>query len=239
VVLEAVQESVLSSGVSEIDKRLGGGLPLGSLTMIEGESDAGKTPFVQQFIHGCVESGKRVALYTTENTTTSLLRQMKNLGLDVDDYFILGRLSVFPLPMAGNADTSKAMYSLFLSHIQSLDVDVIYLDGLTAFASHANESDTLDFFSAARDLCDKGTSLVITLHSYAVREELLTRLLTLCDAHLSLRVEDLGGARLCKTLEILKIRGAARSEGSANNNVCFDVEPGLGITIIPVFKAKL
>jgi archaeal flagellar protein FlaH len=230
------QQNLLISGIGEIDKKLGGGLPTGSLTLMEGESDAGKTPMVQQFIHGCLEAGKRVALYTTENTTSSLMRQMKSLNMDVDDYFILGRLSIYPLPLVIEPDNSRTMYATFIDHMRSLDVDVIFIDGVTAFVSHAEEGSTLDFFFATRDLCDSGFSVVMTLHSYACREELLLRLLSLCDAHLRLKVEDLG-KRLCKTMEIAKIRGAARSGGAFS--VCFEVVPDLGITIIPVFKAKL
>ncbi len=230
------KEQLLSSGIGEIDKKLGGGLPLGSLTLIEGESDAGKTPVVQQLIHGALASGKRVALYTTENTTISLLRQMKSLNIEAEDYFILGRLSVFALPLAVQEESAGALYATLLSHARSLDVDAVFIDGATALVSHSEERETLDFFSGARELCDHGKTMVVAMHSYACGEELLVRMLALCDAHLRLSVEDLG-RRLCKTMEIAKVRGATRAGGAYT--VCFDVEPELGITIIPVFKAKL
>lgn len=56
----------------------------------------------------------------------------------------------------------------------------------------------------------------------------------MCDAHLRLRVEEVG-TQLVKVLEVSKVRGAAKSTG---NIVSFDVEPGLGMKIIPVTKAK-
>jgi archaeal flagellar protein FlaH len=230
------QDNLLPSGIGEIDKKLAGGLPTSSLTLIEGESDAGKTSIVQQFLYGALTAGKRVALYTTENTIQSLLKQMKLLNVDVDDYFIVGRLSVYPLPAVSDATGSRTNYSLLLDHIKEQDADVVFIDGVTGLVSHAEEASTLDFFFAARDLCISGKSLVLTLHSYACREGLLLRLLSLCDAHLHLRVEDVG-QRLCKTLEIAKIRGASRSGGAYS--VCFEVVPDMGIMIIPVFKAKL
>ena len=230
------QEVLLGSGIGEIDKKLNGGLPQGSLTLIEGEADAGKTPLVQQFIWGCLDAGKKVALYTTENTPTSLLRQMRGMKLDVDDYFILSRLQVYNLPVAVAEDTSRVIYEMLLAHIQTLDVDIVFFDGITAFASHAEDLDTLQFFSRARELCDGGVAIVVTLHSYATPEELLQRLLSLCDAHLRLKVEDLG-QRLCKTLDVMKIRGASRREGMAT--ICFEVDPEMGLAVIPVFKAKL
>ena len=37
------KKKIISTGHPEIDKKLGGGLPIGSLTLIEGQSDAGKS----------------------------------------------------------------------------------------------------------------------------------------------------------------------------------------------------
>ena len=159
------QDNLLPSGIGEIDKKLAGGLPTGSLTLIDGESDAGKTSIVQQFIHGALTSGKRVALYTTENTTHSLLQQMKVLSMDVDDYFIVGRISVFPLPVVTDATGSRTNYALLLEHIVEQDADVIFIDGVTGLVSHAEEASTLDFVFASRDLCISGKSLVMTLQS--------------------------------------------------------------------------
>ena len=42
-----VARRVVSTGNSEIDKKLGGGIPLGSMTLIEGESDSGKSVLSQ------------------------------------------------------------------------------------------------------------------------------------------------------------------------------------------------
>src|SRR4051812_34215887 len=92
------ETGLITSGNSEIDKKIGGGLPLRSLTLIEGESDAGKSVLMQQLLWGSLNAGKRIVVYTTENTSASLLRQMKSLSLDVDDLFIVGRLNIYPVP---------------------------------------------------------------------------------------------------------------------------------------------
>src|SRR5688572_23888410 len=89
---------LVTTGNPEIDKKIGGGLPPRSLTLVEGQSDAGKSVLVQQFIWGTLQSGMRIAVYTTENTTPSLLRQMQSLSLGIEDFFLLGRINVFPVP---------------------------------------------------------------------------------------------------------------------------------------------
>ena len=88
---------VISTGNPEIDKRLGGGVPLGSMTLVEGESDSGKSVLVQQMIWGSVYDGVEVVLYTTENTVKSFVRQMSSLSLEVSDFMLLGKLRVYPI----------------------------------------------------------------------------------------------------------------------------------------------
>ena len=225
---------LVTTGNSEIDKKIGGGLPLSSLTIVEGQSDAGKSVLVQQFTWGTLHSGLRIDMYTTENTTPSLFRQMHSLALDIDDFFIVGRINVYPVPNSFTEEQSRRIFKMLLDHIAQSKADVVVVDSLTAFVTHASEAETLDFFSHAKELCDGGRSLILTMHSYASTEQLLTRLRSMCDAHLRLRVEEVG-TQLVKVLEVSKVRGAAKSTG---NIVSFDVEPGLGMKIIPVTKAK-
>jgi flagellar protein FlaH len=225
---------LVTTGNGEIDKKIGGGLPLRSLTLVEGQSDAGKSVLVQQFTWGTLRSGLRIDMYTTENTTPSLFRQMNSLALGIDDFFIVGRINVYPVPNSFTEEQSRRIFKMLLDHIAHSQADVVIVDSLTAFVTHASEAETLDFFSAAKDLCDQGRSLILTMHSYASTEQLLTRLRSMCDAHLRLRVEEVG-TQLIKVLEVAKVRGAAKSTG---NIVSFDVEPNLGMRIIPVTKAK-
>jgi flagellar protein FlaH len=226
---------LVTTGNIEIDKKIGGGLPPRSLTLVEGQSDAGKSVLVQQFVWGSLQSSLRVAMYTTENTTASLMRQMTSLSLGIDDFFLMGRINVFPVPNTFSSEKSNQLYRLLLNHIERMpQVDLVVVDSLTAFVTHASEADTLDFFSRAKDLCDGGRSLIVTMHSYASNEQLLTRLRSICDAHMRLRVEEVG-TQLVKVLEVAKVRGADKSTG---NIVSFDVEPNIGMRIIPIAKAK-
>jgi flagellar protein FlaH len=225
---------LITTGNTEIDKKIGGGLPRGSLTFMEGQSDAGKSVLVQQFMWGSLQAGLKIAIYTSENTTASLLRQMRSLALDIDDFFLIGAIDIFPVPNTFSEDVSSRIFSMLLQDLSRRQADLIVVDSLTAFVTHASEAQTLDFFSRAKDLCDAGQSLILTMHSYASNEQLLTRLRSICDAHLRLRVEEVG-TQLVKVLEVSKVRGAAKSTG---NVISFDVEPNLGMRIIPIAKAK-
>lgn len=233
---EGRKKRIIGSGNVELDKKMGGGIPEGSLTLIEGQSDAGKSVLVQQLTWGALRDGFRVLFYTTENTTRSFLNQMADLGLDVEDHFLLGRLSVYPVPQAFDETQSLQVFQMLRHHIAQLahNVDLVVVDSLTTFVSHVQDQETLTFFTLCKEFCDLSKTIMFTIHSYAVSEQMFIRLRSICDAHMRLRVEEVGD-QLVKALEVAKIRGAEKSTG---NVISFEVEPNLGMRIVPITKAK-
>jgi len=226
---------VVATGNPEVDKKIGGGIPEGSLSLIEGQSDSGKSVLLQQLVYGALMENFRIAYYTTENTTRSLLRQMESLGMNIMDHFLLGKLNVYPVPSAMTKEESTTFFARLLSHVsKQISYDVIAMDSLTSFVSHVPERDTLTFFTALKNICDENKTLLISLHAYAFDESMFIRIRSICDAHLRLRTEEVGD-QLVKVLEVAKIRGAEKSTG---NVVSFEVEPGLGMRIVPITKAK-
>jgi flagellar protein FlaH len=233
--LQEHKRVLISTGNSELDKKIGGGIPEGSLTLIEGQSEAGKSVLTQQLVWGALQNGKRVAYYSTENTTRSLMRQMSSLSLDITDFFILGRINVYPIVSAPNEEEARSMLQAVLRHMAVMtDRDILAFDSLSVFVSNIPEQDTLTFFTAVKNFCDEDKTLLLTMHSYAFSEPMFVRLRSICDAYLRLRVREMG-TQLLKELEVAKIRGADRSTG---NVIAFDVEPSIGMRIIPITKAK-
>src|SRR3990172_11243936 len=135
-------------GNSELDKKMAGGIPEGSLTLIEGQSEAGKSVLTQQLVWGALRDGKRVAYYTTENTVQSLLRQMKSLNQDITDYFLLGRINIYPMRSAPTEDEARAQLRAALEHMTRMtaDRDLLVFDSLSVFVTNIPEQETLSFF---------------------------------------------------------------------------------------------
>ncbi len=232
------KKNVILTGVREVDDKMGGGIPLGSLGLIEGHSDAGKSVLCQHLAHGALRSaGISVAYYTTENTVRSLIAQMDSLSLYTLDYFLTDHFQIYPLTLRRDlADTEKPFHFL-KKHFASLprQFGLILVDSITLLVAHSNPVSIVDFFSACKDLCDLGRSIVLVAHSYAFDEEVLSRTRSLCDAHLRIRLEQMGD-RLVKIMEVLKVRGAERRTGDA---VSFEIEPKSGMRIIPLSKARV
>ena len=67
---------LISTGSLEIDRKMGGGIPFGSLMLVEGGASSGKSLLVKQLLWSALETGETVSLYVTEQTVQSLLNKL-------------------------------------------------------------------------------------------------------------------------------------------------------------------
>ena len=217
----------------ELDSKLGGGLPLGALTLIEGGSGSGKSVLTQQMIWGALQDGFTAALFTSENTVNSMISQMQKLDLDILDYLLVGKCRIYPMELSRLG--AQASDVLLKAITQESHRSLIIIDSLTSAVSHTtDQASTLRFFEECKRICAGGTSIIVTLHGQGVSDDLLNPLRSMCDADLRLRAEQ-DGQRVVKTLEVSKVRGADSVTGAI---VGFDVEPGWGMRVIPISKAR-
>lgn len=224
---------VISSGNDELDSKIGGGLPVGSVTLIEGGSGSGKSVLAEQITWGALRDGFRAAVFTSENTVKSLIWQMQSIELDVLDYLLLGRLRVYPMELSRRGEAAPAALLAAMRHEQGRDLLVI--DSLTAAVIHAaDEKHIIAFFEGTKRLSAEGATILVVLHSDVVEADFINPIRAMCDADLQLCLEQ-DGQRLVKTLQAAKIRGATNVTGGI---VGFDVEPGFGMRIIPISKAR-
>lgn len=224
----------VSTGNDELDKKIGGGIPLRTLSLIEGQPDSGKSVLTQQMVWGSLRNGLSAMVFTTENTVKSLVTQMQSLNLDILDYLLLSRLHIYPLDVKKTRRSLSGGLSPLLSDSLGKGVDLAVIDSITYFVTHASTEEVLSFFEDCKALCNQGLTILCVAHSYAFDENVMVRLGSMCDAHLRLRIETMG-TKLIKVMEVAKVRGAEMNTG---NIVSFDVEPGLGIRVIPYSKAK-
>lgn len=225
-------KTVMSTGNGELDSKMGGGIPVGSLTLIEGSSGAGKSVLTQQITWGSLKEGFTVALFSSENTVKSLVRQMQSLDLDILDFLLLGRLRVYPMELARLR--AQAPLVLLEAIRRETECEAVIIDSLTSAIAPLPPEASLRFFEECKQLCATGKTILIILHDQVVSTDVLVRMRSMCDAHLRLRTED-DGKRVLKLLEVSKVRGGGSTTGAI---VSFDVEPGWGMRVVPVNKVK-
>ncbi|MDG6256122.1 MAG: ATPase domain-containing protein [Methanomicrobiaceae archaeon] len=231
-------KNILSTGNPEIDKKLADGLPLESLTLIEGENDTGKSVMTQQIIWGAMKGGMDVDLYTSENTSKSFINQMESMSLDISDYFAWGHLRIFPMHITGfkwSEDEMQDVLMRIIRHMKTSKAGVIVIDSLTLITEYTGQADILTFLTSCKNLVDHGKTILITLHTYAFEEDTLVRIRSICDAHLFMK-KALVGDKYVMVMEVVKVRGARKTTG---NIVSFEVHPGYGMKIIPISMAKV
>lgn len=228
---------LISSGNTEIDRRLDGGIPVGSLCLLEGANDSGKSIFIQQIMWGALNQDKRALALTTERTSRDLLNDMENLKQGISDYFIIGRARIFEIKASKieeNPELGESLLQMLLECIKECEEEIILIDSLTIFAVSTSENSLLNFFTECVKLCDNGKTIIISVHGYAFPQEVLHRLRSVCNSCLELRIEQVGD-KWIKTMEVQKLRGAKKTTG---NMLSFDVNSECGLKIIPVSKVK-
>jgi len=223
---------------SELDRKIGA-IKLPFLWIIEGPNDSGKSVLAQQYTYGALNAGYKLLYITTETGIKGLLKNMKEISLDVTQYFLTGRLMVFELHVK-NLKWDKALSSRFLDLLlktvkKFMRYDIFVIDSLTYLVTHAEEKDILDFFTQTRNLVDDhGRSILITIHPYAFNQDLLIRMRSICDIHFTLTVKEMG-EKIVKLLQVPKLKGAIKPSSII---LSFEVDPAFGIKVLPFSQAR-
>ena len=222
---------VLTTGNEEIDRRIGGGIPWGSLALIEGKHASGKSVLCQHITHTALQSPSSVAYYTSETESPSLLTRMSSIGLDAMDYFLLDRLRIFPLELTKFYPKADELLDVLLEHVVALppEFQLIVVDSLTSFLPRCSKNTVLNFFIECRQLCAQQKTVVLTLDSRPMITSIAEQLYPWCDVHLRLQMEAVMVERVVKAMQIVKANG---QDNKRAPKVHFDVQPGQGIRVV-------
>ena len=236
---EAVSDDapVIKTGSVPLDQILGGGIPFGSLTLVEGTSSSGKSILCQHLAYESLRGRRGAAYFTSEATSKDIIAQMSYIGLDVSAPILDGDLRIYSIGETARGDDPERSMTLLATDIQELEsqYEVIIVDSITNLASYSQDRAILEFFASCKRLCDAGKTVIIVAHPYAFNENMLLRLGALCDGHLSLHVEKIG-AKLVKTLEARKVHNAELHNA---NSITFQIVQGSGIRVVPSAKVKV
>ncbi|MFQ6027467.1 MAG: ATPase domain-containing protein [Dehalococcoidia bacterium] len=221
----------ISTGSVEIDRQIGHGVPWGSVTVIEGRHGAGKSVLCQHLSYNALQSQSGVAFYTSDVGSPSLVAQMKSLGLDVLDHFLMDQLRIHPLELSEEYPEPTDVLNLLLRHIMALppEFELIVIDSLTPLLPFCTKDEVLDFFFRCHQLSREGRTIVAVLDTRAMSVSLTEPLYSWCDIHLRLRMEVVTIERVVKALDVFKPVG---DSVEAVPTINFDVEPGHGIRVV-------
>lgn len=219
-----------------LEKVLGGGIPLGTLTLLEGVSEGGKSVICQYFTYGAISHGRDVAYFSTDHTANSLSEQMGSIGLGMSRSQRDDRLCIYPLPRASARDDPEKLLADLAADIESLpdSQGFTIVDSVSSLAEISEDRSVMGFFSSCHRLCTEGRTIVVVARSSAFDPRLLGRLHELCNTHLCISGEMVMGKPV-KILEAPKVNNVDRH---TDNRFSFRVEPEVGIKILPMSRVR-
>jgi circadian clock protein KaiC len=85
---------VFSSGNTDLDALLGGGIDSGSSTLVLGPAGSGKSLISFQFVAAAIGRGEKVALFAFDEEFGLLFRRTKKMGIELEAFHNEGKLLV-------------------------------------------------------------------------------------------------------------------------------------------------
>ncbi len=231
--------STVSTSNEEVDRQLGGGLPLPSLILIEGEHGSGKSALTAQFMKGLLDSRNKVLFITTESTIKEYITKMKMITYNFSRHFLRNNLLILAIQLDGITWSEKLSRYLLpviskYMNMSSHKYNVAVIDSLSLLTMHSNQDVTMDFFTECKRLVSNGISIIITVHPHAISEEVGLRMRSTCDGYVRLSTANIAGKSV-KLAEIVKLHG---SSSQVSSQFSFDVDQTFGIKIVPISLAN-
>jgi circadian clock protein KaiC len=183
----------------------------GSTVLVSGTAGTGKTSIATQFVDAACRRGERVLFFTFEESPGQLIRNMRSIGIDLEQWVKKGLLRFHA--------TRPTLYGLethlttCIKMVNSFKPAVVVLDPINAFVVGENQVEVktmllrlVDFFKMNRitAFCTSLTSIESNIETTDIYVS------SLIDTWLLLRDIEIGGERN-RALYVLKSRGMAHS----------------------------
>jgi circadian clock protein KaiC len=121
----------LSSGIAELDALLGGGLEMGTASLIVGSSGTGKSSVASLFVRSAMEKGLHGAVYIFDERPETFYKRSADIGVPLRSYVEEGQLLV------RGVETGEFAPGEFAEDVRRLveetDVKVVVIDSLTGY----------------------------------------------------------------------------------------------------------
>ena len=207
-----VSSDRISSGIPALDKMLDGkGFFKGSSILVSGTAGTGKTSIAAYFANETCASGKRCIYFAFEESPKQIIRNMKSIGVDLQQYVDKGNLEFFASrpTLYGLEMHLVAMYK----HIKRFKPQAVVLDPITNLITVGSVSEVKSMLIRLIDfLQEEQVTVMFTALALntAVNEQTDEGVSSLVDAWLLVRDIEHNGERN-RGMYIMKSRGMKHS----------------------------
>jgi circadian clock protein KaiC len=170
---EPFAAQTLTSGVSELDELLGGGLPRGSSTLIMGPAGSLKSSLATQYASALAAAGERVSVFLFDEDQATMLARSEGLGMPVGRCVEKGTLHI---RQVDPAELSPGEFTHILREaVEESDARMVVIDSLNGYlhAMVQEELLALQLHELLSYLRQRGvvTIMVVALHGLVGQQE--------------------------------------------------------------------
>ena len=135
--IEMNTEIRITTGISEFDRVLGGGIVQGSLVLIAGDPGIGKSTILLQTSGELSKAGKKVLYISAEESSSQIKLRAERLGVNSDNLYI------YP----------QTNFELIKKHIEEMSPDLVIVDSIQAIYTSLIQS-SAGSVSQIRECCN-------------------------------------------------------------------------------------
>jgi circadian clock protein KaiC len=224
----------VATGIACLDEMLGGeGVFLGSSVLVSGSPGTGKSSIAASFIDAACRRGEKALLFTYEESSAQIVRNMRSINIDLDSWVKAGLLQIH----ASRPTLQGLEQHLLMMHdaVCAFRPSVVAVDPISNLTVERHDSEVKPTLMRLIDFLKQQqiTTLFVSLSSgsRAMPEDSQIGVSSLMDTWLLLRNVEFNGERN-RTIYVLKSRGMAHS-----NQVREFVLSDKGINLVDVYLA--
>ncbi len=214
----------------ELHRWMGGGIPRGSLVLIEGGLGAGKSVLSERLIYGFLSNDLSCSFLSTEMPLKDFIRQMLSLGYDISSHLLDGRLFFSSAYLAlTNATRERDPLTAILANDHVMGRDVVLLDSFDPLVYGVGRSPetVLELTAHLKKLGNTGRVLIIASDPQRSDETLIEALRSVADISIQLEARQMASSIKRRMTIVRFLKPGSRF----TNMIGFRVEPGIGFVI--------
>lgn len=218
-----------SSGVEGLDAMTRGGWLRNSIIIVRGPTGSGKTMLAGLYARAGAARGERVVYYGFEETRPILLRNYREIGMDMEPLIRSGNLTVtcrYP-----EATSLEDLLCDLRVGLEEIEPALVVIDSISSIEHASSEKGFRQFMiGVASILREYGRSALITqtVAASEVAEHTVPYLSTIADA-IIVTDYDATGYDLNRTMRVIKMRGSDHEQHPYR----LYIEPG-GLRVRPL-----
>lgn len=245
----SVSTGLVSLGLDDRDRlndELGGGIPRGSIVLMEGEYGAGKSALSQRFAYGMCEEGHTVTILSTELTVGGFVDQMHSLDYNMESHlldenvlFLHGDIDTADTLKGDETDSERMQLLKRLIEAETMwQSDVVIIDTFDSilrndpnFEELVRKGDErqaaleiIDFF---REVITDGKIVILTVDPTTVDDDVMGPFRSIADVYFQLQMVEVGN-EVRRNISVKRFTGMGEQVG---DTIGYSVRSGVGIVI--------